>query len=94
MLIDKKQKITILISSVLVVIVFAAWLISGAEIFTKTKVLVEVKDELFNTTYNEWRDQFVLGLDLTLVISAVVIILTLILLFIFNKRRRKNEASN
>ncbi len=38
------------------------WLIDGAEIFTKSKRLVEEIDPLFGTKVQKWVDDFTLGL--------------------------------
>jgi len=87
MKINKKQKISIYTALALIAIVFLIWLLSGAEIFTKTQVLVEVEDELFNTTYSEWRDKFIPGLDLALIVSAVISVITLMLFFLFKNKK-------
>ncbi len=60
---SKNQKRTIIIGLVVIAITVVIWLASGGEIFTKTQVLIEKKDELFGTTYKEWQNKFVWGLD-------------------------------
>ena len=61
------------------------WQGFGSEIFTKTQVLVEKNDDLFGTSYNEWKDQFVLGLDYTLGFIGLV---TTVTSFIVWKQKR------
>lgn len=49
------------------------WAGTGFQIWTKTKVPVEVVDELFGTISIEWQNKFVLGLDIagsTILIAA------------------------
>jgi len=84
---NRKQRITIIISLVIITCVFIVWMFSGMEIFTKTQVLVEKKDELFGTTYKEWKDQFIWGLDLTAAVSGAVIVSASILLWIFRRKK-------
>lgn len=57
------------------------WLGFGVEIFTKTQVLVEIKDDLLGTNYKEWKDQFVLGLDYKLGFIGAVFILSTFLIW-------------
>jgi hypothetical protein len=75
MLINKNQKNVILISIILVVAAILAWQLYGGEIFTKTEILIERKDELLGTTYREWQDKFILGLDYTLAFIGTVILI-------------------
>ena len=92
---NKKQKITIIagISVILIALIF--WIADGTYVFTQTKVLVEKTDPLFGTTYKEWKNHFIWGLDLTLVISAVSILISTILFFLFKRKRKAaNEISN
>ena len=84
---NKKQKITIVIGLAIIVIVFIIWLSYGGELFTKTQVLVEKKDELFGTTYKEWQDKFIWGLDYTLYITGATVFVCGILFFVFRKKK-------
>lgn len=93
MKINKKQKFTIIIAAVLIIAVFIYWQLSGGVIFTKTQILIEKKDELFGTTYKEWQDKLVWGLDYTLIATAVIILISGILFFIF-KKKAKDESIN
>lgn len=84
---NSAQKKTLVIGVIIIVAAILVWVGFGGEIFTKTQVLVEKKDELFGTTYKEWKDQFVLGLDYTLGFSGIVTLITA--LTIFFKREKK-----
>ena len=79
-ILNKTQKNIRLTALVLIALTFIIWIFYGGEFFTKTEVLVEVTDEIFGTT-KEWKDQFVWGLDLTLLISGIITIITLPLLY-------------
>ncbi|MGK9475631.1 LPXTG cell wall anchor domain-containing protein [Melioribacter sp. OK-6-Me] len=84
---NKKQKYLTIISSILILITFGIWLYHGGEIFTKTEVLVETKDELFGWTESKWVDKFVWGLDLSLAISGIIVISTALLYFFFRRKK-------
>jgi len=86
---NKKQKTTIIIGLVLIASALVVWLAHGAEIFTKTRVLVEKYDALFGYTYEEWVDKIIIGLDYAGSFSAVVALITGILLFIFKDKKEK-----
>lgn len=82
---NSKQKRTLVIGLSLIVIVLLIWAAFGMEIFTKTQVLVEKTDELFGTTYKEFEDKFILGLDYTAAISALIAVITGIIVFVQRK---------
>lgn len=90
---NKKQKFTLIIAAAVVVAAIIVWRIYGGELFTKTQVLVEKKDELFGWTEKVWVDKFVWGLDLTAIISAITIISAGALWFIFKDKKPKKELS-
>lgn len=87
MKLNKTQRRILVIGAVVILAALSVWLGYGREIFTKTQVLVEKQDELLGTTYKEWKDQFILGLDYTLAFSGVTLLLTLI--FTFLKKDKK-----
>ena len=87
-ILNKKQKQIRLTALVLIALTFIIWMFYGGDFFTKTQVLVEVTDEIFGTT-KEWKDQFVWGLDLTLLISGIITAITLLFLY-FTRTRNKN----
>jgi len=84
---NKKQKYLLIISFSLILITFTIWLYHGGEIFTKTQVLVETKDNLFGWSESKWVDQFVWGLDLSLAISSIIIIPTVLLYYLFGRKK-------
>jgi len=86
MKLNKRQKRTLFIALLLIAAALLVWIGFGGEIFTKTKVLVEIQDEIFGTT-KEWKDQFVLGLDYTLAFSGITVLLALVFTFLQRDKR-------
>ena len=86
---NKKQKTTAYTALAITALSLIIWIIYGGEIFTKTEVLVEVQDDLFGTT-KEWKDQFIWGLDLSLLISGITILVSLIIMF-FQRNKKENK---
>ena len=86
---NKKQKITLIIGAVLILAALILWVANGGEIFTKTQVLIEREDELFGTTYKEWEDKLVIGLDYAGGFSAIVAVLAGIIFFLFRNKKSK-----
>ena len=84
---NKKQKLTLLVGLLIIAAAFIVWLSYGGDLFTKSQVLVEKKDELFGTTYKEWQDKFVWGLDYTLYVSGATVLICGILFFAFRKKK-------
>jgi len=78
---NNRQKATLAIGTSLILILLIVWIAYGAEFWTKTQVLVEVKDEIFDSTYKEYRDQFVLGLEYTLLGSGIIFVFTIVTAF-------------
>ncbi len=88
---NKKQKITIIIGLAVILIAFAVWIINGTYVFTQTQILIEKKDPLFGTTYKVWKNQFIWGLDLTLVVTALSVIVSGVFFYIFKTKRKATE---
>ncbi|OIP59426.1 MAG: hypothetical protein AUK34_07800 [Ignavibacteria bacterium CG2_30_36_16] len=88
MKLNKRQKRTLFIALLLIAAALLVWIGFGGEIFTKTKVLVEIQDEIFGTT-KEWKDQFVLGLDYTLAFSGITVLLALVFTFLQRDKKQK-----
>ena len=84
---NKKQKTVLVVGAVLIFSALLLWLAHGGEIFTKTQVLVEVQDDLFGTTYNEWEDKVVVGLDYAGGFSAMVAVISGVLFFFFRTKK-------
>jgi uncharacterized integral membrane protein len=70
------------------IILLIIWIFSGAEVFTKTQVLVERKDELFGWTEKVWEDKFIWGLDLSLILAFSSAVISGLLLFLFRSKKR------
>ena len=87
---NKKQKIVLVIGAILIFSALILWLAHGGEIFTKTQVLIEKQDDLFGTTYNEWEDNIVVGLDYAGGFSAVVAVISAALFFLFRTKKNKS----
>jgi hypothetical protein len=90
MKLNKRQKTTIMIAFIFIAIALIVWIAYGANIFTKTKVLVEKKDELFGTTYKEWQDKLVLGLDYISIFMGAVVVIAGIFIFQFKSRNKES----
>jgi hypothetical protein len=84
---NEKQKRTILIGLLMISAALLIWIGFGGEIFTKTQVLIEKQDELLGTTYKEWKNKFVLGLDYTLGFSGLVVFISLIAIWLLRSRK-------
>jgi len=88
---NKSQKRILFIGLLAIVTALLMWIGFGGEIFTKTQVIVEKQNELFGTTYKEWKDQFILGLDYTLAFIVLAVMLTLMTIYF---KRDKGIKSN
>lgn len=87
---NSRQKKTLVIVAVIVSISFIVWLGFGREIFTKTQVLVEKRDELFpDMVQKEWVNKFIWGLDLTSAISFISIIIGAVFYFRFRDKKMR-----
>lgn len=87
---NKKQKTVLLAVIAVIVVSLIVWQIFGGEIFTKTQVLVETKDELFGWTEKKWEDKFIWGLDLSLIVSGASAAIGGVLLFVFRNKVKVN----
>ena len=71
---NSKQRKTLLVVSAIIGFSIIVWLGFGREVFTKTQILIEKKDELFpDMVEKQWVDKFIWGLDLTGAISLLSI---------------------
>ncbi len=83
---NKKQKISTFTGIIIAVLSFIPWAFSGFEILTKTSIVVEKKDELFDTTYKVVENTFIWGLDLSLLISGLALLFAGTFYFVFRKK--------
>lgn len=88
---NKKQRNTIFTGLIIIAAAFIVWAFFGFELFTKTEVLIEKQDELFGTTFKEWEDKFIWGLDYTLYVTGITVLICTVLYFVF---KNKNKASD
>lgn len=86
MKLNKYQKRSLMIGLIISGATILIWLAFGAEFFTKNQVLVEKTDELLGVKYSEWKDQFILGLDYTLIIIFIITLITTTTMFIFRNK--------
>ena len=84
---NKKQKMVLVVGAILIFSALILWLAHGGEIFTKTQVLIEMQDDLFGTTYNEWEDRIVVGLDYAGGFAGIVAVISAILFFFFRTKK-------
>ena len=99
---NKNQKNVLIIGIILIVSVFIYWYAQGAEVFTKSQVLIDKTtdlDRMLGVENKEYIDQFVLGLfpsgmssiaemSSAASISGLVVLLSGILIYIFRNKRK------
>ena len=85
------QKRVILIGIGIIAVSLILWGVYGFEIFTKTQVLIEEKDELFDMVHKKWVDKFIWGLDLSMAISGLTLIAGSIFVFLFRTKKLKSN---
>lgn len=85
MKINNNQKRILIIWMLITIAAIIIWISFGAEIFTKTQIMIEKQDKLMGTSIKEWKDQFVLGLDYTV---GFIGIISIIIIAVFWKHRK------
>lgn len=102
---NKNQKYIAAIGIILIVITLFYWYSQGAEVFTKTQVLVDKTtdlDRMLGVENKQYVDQFVFGLfpsGMTSIaeissaasISTIVIVLAGILIYLFRNKRKEKK---
>lgn len=92
MSLNSKQKKVIWAGSIVTLAALVVWFLVSGEIFTKNQIIVEKQDEMLGSTYKEWQDKFILGLDYTLAfIAAVFFISVTALIFLRDKKSKTSE---
>ena len=90
---NKNQKLVLIIGIILILSVLIYWFTQGAEIFTKSQILVDKTtdlDRMLGVENKQYVDKFVLGLDYAGGFSAAVALLSGIFIYLFrNKRKEK-----
>lgn len=90
---NKKQKLVLMIGIILILLLLTYWYSQGAEIFTKTQVLVDNTSELdrmLGIENKQFVDKFVLGFDYVGIISLGIVVITGILIYIFKNKRKES----
>lgn len=102
---NKNQKLVLISGILIIVIAVIVWIFQGAEIFTKTQILIDKTtdlDRMLGVENKEFVDQFVFGLlpsgfssmieilSLTTV-SGMIAIISGVLLFILKNKRRETK---
>jgi hypothetical protein len=87
---NTKQKRILVSALILISSTIIYWLISGAEIYTKTQVLIEKKDELFGWTEKQWVNKFVFGLDYAIGIVIMIVLISSVLILFFRNKNKRN----
>ncbi|MDZ7765755.1 MAG: hypothetical protein U5K00_15275 [Melioribacteraceae bacterium] len=90
MSLNSKQKKVIWAGSLVAILSLVVWFFTGGEIFTKTQVIVEKHDELLGSTYKEWQDKFILGLDYTLAFIAAVFFISVTAIILLRDKKKEN----
>ncbi|MCK7526564.1 MAG: hypothetical protein MZV64_57725 [Ignavibacteriales bacterium] len=102
---NKNQKYIAVIGIILIAIALFYWYSQGAEVFTKTQVLIDKTtdlDRMLGVENKEYVDQFVFGLlpsgmssimeiISTASISGVVVILSGILIYLLRNKRKETK---
>jgi len=86
---NSRQKNIVILTLSIILLSFLIWFFFGGEIFTKTQILIETKDELFGWTEKKWEDKFVWGLDLSLLIILIATITGGVFYFLFRTKKIK-----
>jgi hypothetical protein len=90
--INKKQKIILTAGIVLILITAAVWGIQGFHLFTHEKVMKQLPQSDIERMLEQpprftWINHFTLGLEYTLLVTAVVTTLCTILFFLLKNRK-------
>ena len=89
---SKKQKLVLMIGIILIAAVLIYWVTQGAEILTKTQVLVDKStdlDRMLGVENKQYVDNFVLGLDYVGGFSAVVTLISGIFIYLFRNKKKE-----
>lgn len=90
---NKYLKIINTISVVLIISVIIFWLSQGGETFTKTKIIVDKStelDKMLGVKNEVWVDKFILGLDYSAFIIALILIITIALNYLLKTKRKES----
>lgn len=91
---SKNQKIINTISLVAIIFVILYWLSQGAELFTKTKILVDNStelDKMLGVKNEVWVDKFILGLDYSAVIIVIIFSISIGLNYLLKIKQKESK---
>jgi ABC-type antimicrobial peptide transport system permease subunit len=89
---NKKQKYFLVIGIILIAAALLYWFSQGAEILTKTQVLVDKTsdlDKMLGVKNEQYVDKFVLGLDYAGGFSAAVAVISGIFIYLFRNKKKE-----
>lgn len=90
---NRKQKYVLITGLLIIAVALILWFTQGAEILTKTQVLVDKTtdlDRMLGVENKQFVDKFVLGLDYAGGFSAAVAVLSGILIYLFRKKQKES----
>ncbi len=89
---NRNQRIINFLATLAIIVILAVWLSHGAEIFTKTKILVDNTtelDKLLGVKNEIWVDKFILGLDYSAAAISFIIIITIAINYLLKTKRKE-----
>lgn len=101
---NRSQKNVLATGIIFIIVTFIYWYTQGAQVFTKTQVLVDKTtelDKMLGVKNEQWIDQFVFGLFpsgtasiwemiSTASIAGVIVVVTGILFYLFKNKRKES----
>lgn len=91
---NKNQKYVLIIGIILIVTVLIYWFTQGAEIFTKTQMLIDKTtdlDRMLGVENKQYVDKFILGLDYAGGFSAAIAVISGILIYLFRNKQKETK---
>jgi hypothetical protein len=89
---NRKQKYVLITGVLIIAVALILWFTQGAEILTKTQVIIDKTtdlDRMLGVENKEYVDKFVLGLDYAGGFSAAVAVLSGILIYLFRNKQKE-----
>ena len=83
---NRKQKTTLIATLVVLAASAAVWAYSGFSLFTRQQIPVQIYDELLGTSYTEWKDAMIVGLDIVGPVALAVLATGLLLIRLFRTK--------
>jgi hypothetical protein len=90
---NKNQKYVLIAGVFLIATALIYWYTQGAEILTKTQILVDNTtdlDRMLGVENKQYVDKFILGLDYAGGFSAAIAVLSGILIYLFRKKQKES----